>query len=238
MRGKRLHGLECPAGVRNIPAYAGKTTNRSSVGGGVRRNIPAYAGKTDRKRNRVQAAGEHPRVCGENRPLRGCWGGGEGTSPRMRGKHFLIVDPCAGDGNIPAYAGKTLQLQPDQVILEEHPRVCGENSRRPAPCGTFIGTSPRMRGKRFTASGPGCGGGNIPAYAGKTFSSRVQQNHYQGTSPRMRGKLALFQKLVKRVRNIPAYAGKTCLTYRKTQLPPEHPRVCGENRAGSSIVLV
>ena len=145
------------------------------------RNIPAYAGKTDRKRNRVQAAGEHPRVCGENRPLRGCWGGGEGTSPRMRGKHFLIVDPCAGDGNIPAYAGKTLQLQPDQVILEEHPHVCGENSRRPAPCGTFIGTSPRMRGKRFTASGPGCGGGNIPAYAGKTFmpifAKKFSQEH-------------------------------------------------------------
>ena len=229
MRGKRLHGLECPAGVRNIPAYAGKTTNRSSVGG---------------------ASG--------------------GTSPRMRGKLIaseIVYKPL---GNIPAYAGKTLQLQPDQVILEEHPRVCGENSRRPAPCGTFIGTSPRMRGKRFTASGPGCGGGNIPAYAGKTFSSRVQQNHYQGTSPRMRGKPQARSPTIRRPRNIPAYAGKTTrgssrkLCSRGTSprmrgkhgckmtpiqihrnIPayagktwaeigvgmgcPEHPRVCGEN---------
>ena len=106
----------------------------------------------------------------------------------MRGKPELTRRMTRTLRNIPAYAGKTLQLQPDQVILEEHPRVCGEN------CFIIIAI---------------------------IFAC--------GTSPRMRGKLALCQKLVKRVRNIPAYAGKTCLTYRKTQLPPEHPRVCGEN---------
>ena len=46
----------------------------------------------------------------------------------MRGKLFRIECPTIDERNIPAYAGKTLQLQPDQVILEEHPRVCGENS--------------------------------------------------------------------------------------------------------------
>ena len=298
MRGKRRRHVGGGHGLRNIPAYAGKTcapplraygcwehprvcgenvsptplaqfewgTSPRMRGKRLRPalfaiengNIPAYAGKTEPVRLRNQVDSEHPRVCGETRPCsimgsnwsehpRVC---GEnlhagdkrqvrgGTSPRMRGKPELTRRMTRTLRNIPAYAGKTLQLQPDQVILEEHPRVCGENCFIIIAIIFACGTSPRMRGKLPKAFGRMWDHRNIPAYAGKTFSSRVQQNHYQGTSPRMRGKLALFQKLVKRVRNIPAYAGKTCLTYRKTQLPPEHPRVCGENRAGSSIVLV
>ena len=88
-----------------------------------------------------------------------------------------------------------------------------------------------MRGKRGVNDGAGVGGGNIPAYAGKTAAwvafvadarehPRVcGENSYfystscphQGTSPRMRGKpreevLQLIEE-----GNIPAYAGKTTI---------------------------
>ena len=111
--------------------------------------------------------------------------------------------------NIPAYAGKTLQLQPDQVILEEHPRVCGENCFIIIAIIFACGTSPRMRGKLPKAFGRMWDHRNIPAYAGKT--RRVPRNWWGeeehprvcgenhaaekpdstqwGTSPRMRGKL-------------------------------------------------
>ena len=111
MRGKRLHGLECPAGVRNIPAYAGKTTNRSSVGG---------------------ASG--------------------GTSPRMRGKLIaseIVYKPL---GNIPAYAGKTGRSGAAGAVAKEHPRVCGENIFSSLIHAPEMGTSPRMRGKRYSYS--------------------------------------------------------------------------------------
>ena len=175
------------------------------------RNIPAYAGKTGRSGAAGAVAKEHPRVCGENiskfAPSRlRCT-----TSPRMRGKHFLIVDPCAGDGNIPAYAGKTLQLQPDQVILEEHPRVCGENCPRLlAACG-ITGTSPRMRGKLPAPRTLRNLHRNIPAYAGKTF-------HCFGAwvwwweHPRVCGENLQFACAAKPLPgNIPAYAGKTSI---------------------------
>ena len=172
------------------------------------RNIPAYAGKTLVVHLLVRLKPEHPRVCGENRPLRGCWGGGEGTSPRMRGKHFLIVDPCAGDGNIPAYAGKTLQLQPDQVILEEHPRVCGKTASS-SLLSSSLAEHPRVCGENCPRLLAACG--------------------ITGTSPRMRGKLPAPRTLRNLHRNIPAYAGKTFHCFGAWVWWWEHPRVCGEN---------
>ena len=92
------------------------------------RNIPAYAGKTSSKNPPVCKSWEHPRVCGENSliiaPAYGC----SGTSPRMRGKHLDAHDFHVSFRNIPAYAGKTHSTSPDSTTSKEHPRVCGENA--------------------------------------------------------------------------------------------------------------
>ena len=51
-----------------------------------RRNIPACAGKTYIKPNIISRGREHPRVRGENYGSAELDIGGEGTSPRARGK--------------------------------------------------------------------------------------------------------------------------------------------------------
>ena len=187
MRGKPAAQGPLGRWRRNIPAYAGKTTNRSSVRG---------------------CAAEHPRVCGENRPLRGRWGGGEGTSPRMRGKPQIVAVYGGVRRNIPAYAGKTPAQCPRTAYHEEHPRVCGENPGGPLFCSMLLGTSPRMRGKLFGMCATSSKKRNIPAYAGKTQKifidpPRIEEHPrvcgenrvlncssmmVSGTSPRMRGK--------------------------------------------------
>ena len=172
------------------------------------RNIPAYAGKTWRGSRRTPYASEHPRVCGENQN----WIDLElipyGTSPRMRGKPPGGGSLPGGCGNIPAYAGKTSTGSEYSPWGTEHPRVCGENRCYSPTTMIAIGTSPRMRGKLINV---GCGSPfdrNIPAYAGKTVSSKgfirsfpehprvCGENEWAcaspitqtGTSPRMRGK--------------------------------------------------
>ena len=65
MRGKLMTGWETSPVQRNIPAYAGKTINGSSVAWLIK---------------------EHPRVCGENLVDTIVSNQSEGTSPRMRGK--------------------------------------------------------------------------------------------------------------------------------------------------------
>ena len=71
------------------------------------RNIPAYAGKTSTPGCSIVKCAEHPRVCGENLPIGEKSHFDRGTSPRMRGK----LDPAEviliPGRNIPAYAGKT-----------------------------------------------------------------------------------------------------------------------------------
>ncbi len=53
-------------------------------------------------------------------------------------------------------------------MLQEHPRVCGENIGRWKTGVVSAGTSPRMRGKLAWALRSANPGRNIPAYAGKT----------------------------------------------------------------------
>ena len=66
----------------------------------------------------------------------------------MRGKPIARSADGAPRGNIPAYAGKTLSWLVFADLIQEHPRVCGENLERLIRAGV----SNR----------------NIPAYAGKT----------------------------------------------------------------------
>ena len=71
------------------------------------RNIPAYAGKTVRVLGPKGRSAEHPRVCGENHWATFIELLEQGTSPRMRGKPTIAHVRQSCTRNIPAYAGKT-----------------------------------------------------------------------------------------------------------------------------------
>ena len=203
------HVIEWDSGcaVGTSPRMRGKLSSNSAVGA-RRRNIPAHAGKTIRGQHGLQQREEHPRACGENCLPRSCAPHQGGTSPRMRGKHGGVFEPESGGRNIPAHAGKTVATRRCSLARWEHPRACGENYQRFYPPRGFLGTSPRMRGKQRWSTGLISWSGNIPAHAGKTFSTYrsiakpkehpracgenpprlVWCGRLKGTSPRMRGK--------------------------------------------------
>ena len=147
----------------------------------------------------------------------------------MRGKPQGSGHGAVPRRNIPAYAGKTRGKAGSTAGLEEHPRVCGENSKGNSQVRVRLGTS-RVLTKSWTlhTSSP-CAPGNIPAYAGKTYQTHIILPHLKehprvcgenfgcsrissrsgGTSPRMRGKQGDMMTLSAHTGNIPAYAGKT-----------------------------
>ena len=91
---------------------------------------PAYAGKSSGQALGLLAGEDHPRVCGEkdlrppHRPR--C----QGSPPRMRGK-VAMSRPALSSGRItPAYAGKSGQLADLLLELLDHPRVCGEKTKK------------------------------------------------------------------------------------------------------------
>ena len=136
--------------------------------GEAERLIPACAGKTLAGGPVKLAALAHPRVCGENPPASPACPRILGSSPRVRGKLVVLVAIIFGVRLIPACAGKTPSVRTRSRRVTAHPRVCGEN-QGPLCEGFFVlGSSPRVRGKRWLLT-MGMGTGRlIPACAGKT----------------------------------------------------------------------
>ena len=177
-----------------------------------------------------------------------------GSSPRVRGKPSARAAVMVPRGLIPACAGETSREPYPRRGSPAHPRVCGENSVFSVVTLWSLGSSPRVRGKRYDRRIPCMGDRLIPACAGKTLTtvlkasiprahprvcgenslSRFSKRYFPGSSPRMRGKRRYAPIVSVRGRLIPAYAGKTLRGDGLTFSQWAHPRVCGENKGTSA----
>ena len=150
----------------------------------------------------------------------------------------------------PAYAGKSSLFPRSSVILEDHPRLCGEKPPSACTGGRCGGSPPPMRGKDLSAGQLRRNHRITPAYAGKSSchkkEARGNRDHPRlcgekpassslvmfqpGSPPPMRGKDAAGAFRAAAPGITPAYAGKRH-TQRKI-LPDtwDHPRLCGEKK--------
>ena len=92
--------------------------------------IPAYAGNTKSVSVWSSCGWDHPRVCGEHPIRRDRRGQRGGSSPRMRGTRVGVLQCGDRGGIIPAYAGNTRCRLPRAARWWDHPRVCGEHTKR------------------------------------------------------------------------------------------------------------
>ncbi len=136
---------------------------------------PAYAGKSPASDTQGFGHGDHPRVCGEKRGLRGSGLLQAGSPPRMRGKAHCRWPFGFPPGITPAYAGKRLAACPEPKAARDHPRVCGEKGLVGTGSGNITGSPPRMRGKVLEESTDLYHLGITPAYAGKSWMSRYHK---------------------------------------------------------------
>ena len=191
--------------------------------------IPACAGNTSLVRLRAAAPRDHPRVCGEHDCSRRRRKAPPGSSPRVRGTQVPPELFEISPGIIPACAGNTRTPTGMWTKRRDHPRVCGEHSRKPLMIDAPAGSSPRVRGTQWDSNRRKYDIGIIPACAGNTRASvsassnvwdhpRVCGEHRDGvldsfsvggSSPRVRGTQALYVVGQKRFGIIPACAGNT-----------------------------
>ena len=125
----REHGSRWQQSGGSSPRMRGTPAQRRGRTG-ARRIIPAYAGNT---RGRILfdlSGGDHPRVCGEHIEYKVEGASSQGSSPRMRGTQTADNNKAKLDGIIPAYAGNTIWLSRPSEPHEDHPRVCGEHTKR------------------------------------------------------------------------------------------------------------
>ena len=211
--------------------------------------IPAYAGSTPMTARTAEMTRDHPRVCGEHHAFMTASRNPSGSSPRMRGAPCDAPGQLRDEGIIPAYAGSTRLSLINNVLIRDHPRVCGEHRLLYLFRFRFRGSSPCMRGALVVEVAGDGDAGIIPAYAGSTPRAastagaegdhpRVCGEHLcssrplsvsQGSSPRMRGAPRHHPRLKVERGIIPAYAGSTQRQYIRKRRHGDHPRVCGEH---------
>ena len=90
-----------------------------------------------------------------------------GSPPPMRGKDTLRTCDCAAIGITPAYAGKSCDYREVGQGFQDHPRLCGEKTKRKKCVMLNTGSPPPMRGKAKSGDCDRIDGRITPAYAGK-----------------------------------------------------------------------
>ena len=149
-------------------------------------NIPAYAGRTQERSLNAPYRQKHPRIRGENTAAVSSCAPVKETSPHTRGEPGNVLIPLKIAGNIPAYAGRTIGVKDSEVSYQKHPRIRGENEGFRNIRGKIKETSPHTRGELKQKNTRARPTRNIPAYAGRTWF-RVRCAVATRKHPRIRG---------------------------------------------------
>ena len=132
-----------------------------------------------------------------------------GSPPPMRGKVHMFYDRISAGRITPAYAGKSADSMPCTILLQDHPRLCGEKFCTQTGRRRDTGSPPPMRGKVKQKKKNIKFNGITPAYAGKSRLQRQNVVEQGGSPPPMRGKVRETSAPAGYVRITPAYAGKS-----------------------------
>ena len=172
---------------------------------------------------------DHPRACGVYSRPHGRARHLPGSSPRVRGLHFVTGISNLPTRIIPARAGFTCCQRRSLRSSQDHPRACGVYLAAGKCLGLYHGSSPRVRGlptgvkndrgayriiparagftgRRFPPDG---GGADHPRACGVYMESEDRLPLGCGSSPRVRGLQHLAGQDRLHVRIIPARAGFT-----------------------------
>ena len=140
-----------------------------------------------------------------------------GSPPRVRGTAIPVAKRSAEYGITPACAGNRVPMATNTARSEDHPRVCGEQSKAAFSAARIWGSPPRVRG---TASShnrsaspsiitPACAGNSPPEWSEALDS----KDH-------------------------PRVCGEQLYNESYTYCDKDHPRVCGEQQCLTSLCRV
>ena len=181
-----------------------------------------------------------------------------GSPPRVRGTGFRVLDPDGVLRITPACAGNSETLRDLGNFLQDHPRVCGEQSAILSRASAVMGSPPRVRGTAAPNGWAWIRGRITPACAGNSFLQYlcgfIIGDHPRvcgeqplpcavtltstGSPPRVRGTVRYKQNLFIQYRITPACAGNSGLNRSAWPRRWDHPRVCGEQVYNSILASI
>ena len=138
-----------------------------------KRSIPAGAGETPVVWYAPPASWVDPRGCGGDAYVEGVMDAMRGRSPRVRGRRVGEHAGVPVYRSIPAGAGETRYVAPENIGAKVDPRGCGGDKVRMLAETVSQGRSPRVRGRRRNAACVSILARSIPAGAGETPASVI-----------------------------------------------------------------
>src|SRR5690554_3417822 len=91
-----------------------------------------------------------------------------GSPPHVRGPQMVIPEKASGNGITPACAGTTTQETIEDLVLGDHPRMCGDHQEYKYFSLPNLGSPPHVRGPLILWHNGGHKAGITPACAGTT----------------------------------------------------------------------
>ena len=148
-----------PPLARGTVSAEGKIQRRAGI-------TPACAGNRGAQGRRFSAAGDHPRLRGEQSPGGYITYPGEGSPPLARGTVLCAASCRPHAGITPACAGNSLMPKAKNCKSKDHPRLRGEQCSVSAVIHSFWGSPPLARGtaghaaaiQRLVGITPACAG--------------------------------------------------------------------------------
>ena len=128
--GKSRNAGVVVAFVGDHPRLCGEKDFSTSNSTGVPRITPAYAGKRISRIAFIILIWDHPRLCGEKCRLCSLHRSFKGSPPPMRGKAKGRKRNVQINRITPAYAGKSSVSVSPISRLGDHPRLCGEKTKK------------------------------------------------------------------------------------------------------------
>ena len=172
-------------------------------------------------------------MCGEHGASRTTAVVRTGSSPHVRGALDFDAEGELVTGIIPACAGSTTVVNVGVSRHRDHPRMCGEHSSSISTPYVNWGSSPHVRGARWSRSPRSRRTGIIPACAGSTWS-HSNDPPYTRDHPRMCGEHFICGRtLSASAGSSPHVRGALARRTFPCSAIGDHPRMCGEhNRHG------
>ena len=148
------------------PPHARGRLKRPAMRTGSTRITPACAGKTLSGPGPSGRVRDHPRMRGEDPPLRRRPRQVKGSPPHARGRPCRYIRASSGRRITPACAGKTPRPLPARLPSPDHPRMRGEDDPQGEARDYLVGSPPHARGRlrrgrcnaRATRITPACAG--------------------------------------------------------------------------------